>query len=378
MLSKRPAMGAGGGAAQARGGGGAAAAVAARAGLLSVAGLLAAAGPGARAGAAAVPVVFVSISGFSEAERAALTVLAAPGGPHGHPSSPVYLGALALRETTNCSEAGQAAGEGGVGSRPEAWFATSSTRPSGPTRCSSPALRGFGWAWPGAHRVQAGTASPGWSRAGRPGWSLAFGVRGGSSQNASGERRGLGGSVGTSRMKGSSSTFTRCRAQNGTFVPAAEFATAFIGGMAAAMGELRRLEPAWPILWSPSARENPGQALDELAFAAAAARFHAAVGLDEIHVQDSVGKASALMPNCTAQYMTGCEHASRLVEVLGRVPQGPVAAVNMELFLRTRPHFGPGARHGCRGPMGARGPACLLLGARVTAGSGLGGPLVPR
>ena len=58
-----------------------------------------------------------------------------------------------------------------------------------------------------------------------------------------------------------------CRAQNGTFVPAAEFATAFIGGMAAAVGELRRLEPAWPILWSPSARENPGHALDELAFA---------------------------------------------------------------------------------------------------------------
>ena len=136
-----------------------------------------------------------------------------------------------------------------------------------------------------------------------------------------------------------------CRAQNGTFVPAAEFATAFIGGMAAAVGELRRLEPAWPILWSPSARENPGHALDELAFAAAAARFHAAVSLDEIHVQDSVGKASALMPKGTAQYMTGCEHASRLVEVLGRVPQGPVAAVNMELFLRTRPHFGPG-EHG--------------------------------
>ena len=57
--------------------------------------------------------------------------------------------------------------------------------------------------------------------------------------------------------------------------------------MAAAVGALRALEPDWPVLWSPSARENPGHDLDRAAFRAAAAAFHAAVGLDEIHVQDA-------------------------------------------------------------------------------------------
>lgn len=135
-----------------------------------------------------------------------------------------------------------------------------------------------------------------------------------------------------------------CRAQNGTFVPAEAFAPALASGMAAAVGALRALEPDWPVLWSPSARENPGHDLDRAAFRAAAAAFHAAVGLDEIHVQDAVGKASALMTNGTIQYMTGCEHAAAIVEVLASLGR-PAAAVNMELFVRQREHFGPEAHH---------------------------------
>ena len=303
-------------------------------------------GGGARARAAAVPGVFVSVSGFMEEEVAALAVLGAPGGAHAIPSSPLYLGALALRETANCSS-------------------LASPSDAGACELFEAEIEAYEKFFPRFERVWLGVAGgPNAPDNGNceswldPVWvaGLVARVRGAAElvSRRFGGKRGrreaaqMGPELGWyfSHEGFIEHLHEGCRAQNGSFVAASEFLPAFSKGMSAAVGELRRLEPSWPIMWSPAAREGAGHSLDQIAFAAAAAKFHAAVGLDEIHLQDSVGKASSLMPNGTVQYMTGCEHAAALVEALETLgSDGPIAAVNMELFVRTRPHFGPG-KHG--------------------------------
>ena len=62
---------------------------------------------GAAPAPAVVPGVFVTVEGGTvEEERAAVEALTAPGSPHVHRSSPLYLGALALRETVACTDGG--------------------------------------------------------------------------------------------------------------------------------------------------------------------------------------------------------------------------------------------------------------------------------
>ena len=292
---------------------------------------------------APVPGVFVSLSDPETiaSELPAVTALFSPTSPHAPSSSPVHIGSLALRETAVCS--------GGFDGAP-----ANCTLYDAPLAAYEPLF-------PRARRVWLGLAAepPKGDALRRPDgglceswldarWVDAFVARNAAAARLISARLGAGG--GGEERYGYYLTHELfveylaegCRARNGTWISAGALAPAVADGMGRMVESARAAAPSWPVMWSPAVRDSAPLA-NATAMSAAARLLFEATALDELNLQDSVGKGSSLAQDGSVQYMTGCEHAADVAEaLLAAGEKAPAVAINTELFLRRRANFSAG------------------------------------
>ena len=256
-----------------------------------------------------LPGVFVSLSGGDPDDVTAVAALFAASSPHRPPSSPVYVGALVFRETAACEggfdgaaatctlyEVALEAYEPFFGAADRVWLGLAGEPSTGDPLKRADSGLCESWLdenWVGALSARYGAAAT--LLADRyAGTRFASSSTANSSPNASIFGLYLTHELFVEHL------VTGCRAQNGTWIASSAYAAAVAEGMGRVVAAARAAAPAWPVMWSPAATESAPMPNRTDMIAAASVLFNA-TGLDELHLQDSVGKGSSLAPDGTVQ-----------------------------------------------------------------------------